>query len=304
MKPATQTPEKTPVRLLELRPVGMFSNVLEVVERIRIANEQGYAFRISWKNSLYAPEGYQSDPWSFFFQQPYGALARKPISSDTAFASAKSVVCSTISCVIPCRENGNCDTAMFPKDPWVANRIIEHYIRLNPNLVRRVAAVRKALFGGSEFIGLHLRGARGVDGGNRRLRALADATGPVPYSIYFRAVDAAIERYPSLPILTCSDSSDVVDQVRKRYGERIITTNAIRTAQGEMHHAVGQNPQLKAAALDLGYDVVVEAYLLSQSKVLIHGFSNVTRFARLKSPDMQADFVYDRLDVPKDWYQT
>lgn len=312
-----------PVRCLKLRPVGMFSNVLEVVEHAHLAQQGGYVFGIEWDRSPYASANRGGDPWTYFFEPPFpGAVeriqaARAEGRDVDILASGAPVVCAATAITMPCRVDGDCRTATFPRDPMPAKRIIDRYIRLNPDVADFVAATRQRLVGEAEFIGLHLRGMFGVGGGARFLRR---AAGPgatektIPFHLYFDAVDAALDRFPGAPVLACTDAREVLRRLETRYGSRIVASDAVRTELGEMHHAKphdpawepyreSNDPNWRIDGAQLGRDVILDAYLLAESRFFVHGISNVSRFVRLKRPDLPVDFVYDRLPESADFYQ-
>jgi len=61
-------PTTPDIRILRLRPAGMFSNVNEVIEQLRLAEIGKYQFIIDWSKSCYRDSKRKEDPWSYYFE--------------------------------------------------------------------------------------------------------------------------------------------------------------------------------------------------------------------------------------------
>lgn len=279
------------VRKLQLRPAGMFSNVNEVVEHLRLAELGGYRFFIDWHRSCYRDSTRSGDPWSYYFEpvfpnlkRPFWQLASPKL--DTGYK----VACTKANIITPRLRDGDCNPMLLPRDREGANRIIATYIRPNAAVTARVNAFRQDHFP-AQVIGLHIRGQGKNDGGSAQRRNKHAPDGEVPLDVYFQAVDGKIATMPEAAIFACSDSDRVIDAVTGRYGDRVVTYAATRTEFGEMHMDHPENAGEAFDTYKLGMDVLVEALLLSETTVLIHGTSNVSSFALCKSPRLEHIYV-------------
>ena len=135
-----------------------------------------------------------------------------------------------------------------------------------------------------------------MHGGAAEMRAMLGAPGGVPYDDYFQAVDDALKRHSDARILGCSDSSDVIDQIRMRYGERAIFYPATRSAYGEMHESRPENEGSVFPKYKLGLDVIIEAHLLARCVHFVHGISHVSNHILCLAPDMPNTYVYAGLE--------
>lgn len=298
------------VKRLVLSRAGMFSNVLAVVQQIHLAMQGGYMFHVQWRKSRYANPNRPEDPWEYFFEQPYPRAKRlmkrqRKASGQQAprIQHGTGVLCSTGSIVHPCRVDGDCDTAMFPRNPAKTARIVQNRIKLQPQMAAKIAAQRTALFSETPFIAVHLRGKHGLDCGARAARAAAGTPEEVPYHLYEAAIDDAVERMPDTPVLLCTDAEDVFAHMKKRYGSRIHAYDSLRVGSGEIFLQTEPGMAFQDDAERLGEDIIIEVYLMAQSAHLIHGLSNISRYVRFQNPDIPTDLVYDRLPIRKTWYQ-
>ena len=180
----------------------------------------------------------------------------------------------------------------LPPDRALAGDIVDRYVRLNPQ-TRAVIDGFAADHMTGPVIGLHIRGAgRAGHGGSARMRALLDPANEIPYEHYFRAVDAALADHPEARVLVCSDSGDVIDRARARFGARTLVYPATRTAFGEMHENHPKNEGRQFSPYQLGLDVVAEAHLLARCVHFVHGNSNVANFVLCRAPGMPSTYVY------------
>lgn len=278
-------------RLLVLRPFGMFSNVCEVVQHLHNAERDRYTFDIQWNNAPYMDPAMGPDPWTYYFQPifpPAGPMAEdRPV-----LPGGRDVVCRTDNIITPCRTDFNHHTMYLPADIAPAHRIISRYLHLTPATQAALdTAARQLLVG--PMIGVHMRGPAGTDGGNRDARAAHGSPDTVPYDLFRQRIDTALVERPGARILLCSDDADVITNMRAYYGDRIVTFEAYRLPAGEMHTRIARGETMATTPYRLGLDVVIEAYLLSRTDILIHDYSNVSRFARCLRPAQTKICVYD-----------
>lgn len=270
----------------------MFSNVNEVIEHLRLADIGGYRFAIDWTVSCYRDPQRHGDPWEYYF---------KPVYPDLPFAALEGqswpelprgvpVACTVANIITPRLKDGACHPLLLPRDRHSAHALIARHLHLNDDVTDIIEDFAARHFNGP-IIGLHTRGPGRIDGGAATLRRNINPDGGVPFEVYFDAVDAALRQYPDARIFSCSDSSMVIENIHARYGSRVITYDATRSAFGEMHARHPENAGQSFDAYTLGLDVLVEAYLLTRCDILVHGNSNVANFVLCAKPDLPHQYV-------------
>lgn len=277
-------------RLLKLRPYGMFSNVNEVIQNLHLAEQAGDDFVIDWSASPYGTKGPEGDPWGQYFDHPFPE-ARLFDGIETLPTGGK-VLCVPESIICPTRAAGECDTMHMPFSLAPAHDIITRHIRLSAAMRAGVEAAAKALLT-RPTVGLHLRGPRGVDGGAAAFRAGYGSRWVVPYERYWEAGEKAMSELGAAHILVCTDSSESLALARERFGDRMISYDALRSARGDMHTPNLRDAEMADEGFRLGQDVITEVWLLSRCAAFVHGRSNIANFVRAKSPDMPSIFAYD-----------
>jgi len=275
-------------QLLNLRPAGMFSNVNEVVEQLRLADRDGYQFFIDWSKSCYRSHKHAGNPWSYYFEQPFEAAEASPESE--VLPTGASVACTRDNIITPRLTDGECNPLLLPLDRQGAHNIICRYLKLKPEVRAGINAFSEANFT-TRMIGLHIRGPGRTDGGVPELRTRYGSKSEVPFEVFFKQVDEALRLLPEARIFACTDSESVMMAIQERFGAKIASWPALRSEFGEMH---AQHPKNEGQDFDpyqLGLDVLSEAYLLSKCDLLVHGNSNVTNFVLCASPNLMHVYI-------------
>lgn len=274
---------------LELRPAGMFSNVNEMVEQLRLAELGGYRFVTNWSRSCYRDPDRPVDPWTYYFEPCFPGL--EELDDDLpVLPGGTSVACTRDNIITPRLEDANSNPLLLPKDRQGAHDLINRYLHLRPEVSAIIDSFAETYFTGP-VIGLHIRGPGRIDGGALTLRKPHLSDGGVPAELFLRHADAALDKFPGAQIFACSDSSLVIDQVQAEYGDRVVTYDATRSVFGEMHANHPKNAGQVFSLYKLGLDVLVEAWLLARCDFLVHGNSNVANFVLCAAPDLPHDYV-------------
>ncbi|RMH18337.1 MAG: hypothetical protein D6698_07175 [Gammaproteobacteria bacterium] len=187
---------------------------------------------------------------------------------------------------------GSVGLQFWPKERNLPYQLIRKYIHLQPHIQEMIDDFASQHFSGP-VIGVHIRGEGAKDTGEVWLRTQFRSVDPRPYGAYLRAIDARLESDDQARLFVCSDSLQVISDLRQVYGERMITYEATRSQFGEMHipnHPM--NAGLSFSPYKLGEDVLIEACLLSKTDYFIHGNSNVVNFVLSANPDLEHDYVY------------
>jgi len=280
----------TDMRLLKLRPAGMFSNVNEVVEQMRRAETGQYCFAIDWSTSCYRNLQRPGDPWSYYFDPCFPGLNTE-FTDLPVLPGGRVVACSRDNIITPRLQDGQSNPLLLPRDRTAAHAVLQRAIRPNAKVKAEAQRFFSENFGGP-VIGLHLRGPGRLDGGSQELRQKYGLKpGQVPVEIYFSQVDQGLIAQPEARIFACSDSSMVINQITERYGDRVITYPAQRSAFGEMHTNHSANQGKTFSPYLLGRDVLVEALLLARTNLFVHGNSNVANFVLCQAPHLAHAYV-------------
>ena len=280
----------SPIRLLELRPAGMFSNVNEVVQQLYLAEMHGYRFTIDWSASSYRDGERTEDPWNYYFEDCYpGPLV--PTDPDPLPGGIE-VACTRDNIITPRAEDNRCDPLLLPRDRDLPHRIITEYLHPKPHIEALVAAFAEAHFE-QPTIGLHVRGPGRNHGGVPEMRSRLGHPDRVPLAAFVEPALEAMRQLGSSRLFLASDSAMVIREIRQSFGDEVVVTySAIRSEFGEMHQrGQPQNRGLQFDTHKLGEDVLVEAYLLSQTDYLVHGNSNVANFVICANPELRHHYV-------------
>jgi hypothetical protein len=263
----------------------MFAEVNEVICHLKLAEDNGYQFVIDWRKSPYRDERMIGDPWSYFFNDCFDT-SRPNLSDEVPYLgdSTDGQINFMRPRVYPNLARG---PMLLPTNRNLAHQLIGKYIRPKEEIRCAIERFRQEHFRGYT-IGLHLRGPGRRHGGTQQLRKRHTLKNGVPFHLYFRCVDQLLRLHPEARVFVCSDSEMVIDECRCAYGKKILTYGSIRSSVGEMHQQAG-----KYSGYRLGMDVIIEAYLLSQTDYLVHGNSNVSNFVLCLNPVLEAKYVYD-----------
>ncbi|MEO0344011.1 MAG: hypothetical protein AAF198_11305 [Pseudomonadota bacterium] len=283
------TEQKT-IRRLRLRPSpsGIFSNVNEVVEQARIAENGGYSFFIDWSVSCYRDPNRSEDPWAYYYEPCFPEV--EPFADAENLPKGTVVACTRDNIITPRLQDGVCKPLLLPRDRFAAARLVHKYIRPKPYILDLVEGFCRENWQ-ETMIGLHIRGPGRLDGGAAKLRQAFGAKGEVPFQPYFDQTDRLLKIAPDAGIFVCSDSQPVIDRVRDRYGSKVVDYPAIRSEFGEMHANHPENKGERFPPYKLGLDVIVEAMLLANTQLFVHGNSNVANFVLSYDPHILHVYV-------------
>lgn len=278
------------LRLLRLTSAGMFSNVNLVIESAYRADRDGYVFYIDWPNSRYSKDGGNKNAWEIFFEQSFAIPQDISVEDLPRLPAGPRVNCTLDNIVTPHVIEGDWRTLLPPRDRAGANRIIEKYIKPTPLIQDEIDRFLES-YNNKPYVGLHIRGPE-RNSEVMTLRGGFWLQNGVPLNLYFRNLEKVLKETGIHHVLVCSDSNTIIREAQKKFGARVLTYEASRSDTGGMHKSNDdQYDQIK-----LGVDVIVEAYLLSQSKVLVHGNSNIVNFALCKNADMRSIYVYENVE--------
>jgi len=274
----------------KLQKSGMFCNLNHLIHACALAEERGWDIRIRWPHGLYGPPG--KNAWPLYFKpvEPEGEVVK---TAKRGFVQRfkQHAIAAPRGAQLPRKyqEKYKCpDFLMPPTNTTKACRIIHQYIQLNKTLAEHIDFQVAENFPpvDQKMIGLHIRGPLRFHGGSILLSDKLGQGHP-SYPAYFAAVDKAME--DGAMIFLATDAKQVVDEVRERYGDKVINVAKCLPDAGEPHLAKKFSPY------DLGVDIIQDAWLLARCDVFIHGNSNVANFVRCMVPNTPNIDIYGHL---------
>jgi len=273
--------------LYKLGKSGMFCNLNHYVHACAFAEHKRWKIWPKWNGGLYAEKGV--DAWPQFFERAPqdGNIVKR---ADRSFMGLRRfAIVAPRGPKLPqaYRDKYKCpDVLMPPTDREKANQLIKKHIVLRSVVRDHIAAFIRRHLEGRHIVGLHLRGPLRFHGGSIYFSDQLGVGHP-SYPAYFNRVEKHLQS--DSVILLATDSGEVANRVRDRYGSRVVVSSNITPAKGEPHLAKRFNP------IDLGIDILSDAWLLSLADVFVHGNSNVTNFVLCLSPELPHEDIYGHL---------
>jgi protein O-GlcNAc transferase len=148
----------------------------------------------------------------------------------------------------------------------IYREIHERYIKLKPDIRRKIDEYAAQRFLKNPMIGVHYR--------NKSEGKLREAGGQGYYiESYFREIDALLAQMADAKIYLLTDTTEAVERFREKYGERIICREIDRVKQGD-------NTDIYYTAADFyqqAQDVIMDVYLAMKCDFFLgEGASNVS----------------------------
>ena len=243
---------------------GFHSMLCQYLMICRIYNlEKGQPYMdLSRKITAFHPKDdteYLTNPWNNYFIQEQPKL-----NEIYKIELASSEYDQSIN---PC-----CDSKQETYSHW--HTVIENHFLVKPHILEKVNNFVKNEFYG-RVAGIHIRATDVF---------FFDMHRPnLPVSFYIDLIQEKLSDYDR--ILIATDSKDVIDIIKKRFGYRIIVYNCYRSSLDDYHVSRGE-----LAVTDpytWGEDPLVESLLLSKVELLIRGYSNVSVLPILLNPFMK-----------------
>lgn len=148
-------------------------------------------------------------------------------------------------------------------------RLVDGYIRFKQPVLDRVDAFYREHMEGHPFVGVHLRGTD-----------LWYAP-RVPAESYPPYVDRLIEEMPDARLFVATDREQLLEFMRRRYGDRVIAQDCLRSRTlKNAQVSKGRNPA------EQGEEILRDALLLSRCSVIVKGPSAIPEFACYLNPDI------------------
>jgi hypothetical protein len=159
-----------------------------------------------------------------------------------------------------------------------ARRLVRDYLRVRPEILRKVDAFREARFA-PRMLGVHMRGTDKRDAG----------AGPhlariIPPAEYVPHIDRYLEQHPDAGVFLATDQRQFRDEMQARYGSRLVTY-ATQLSSSTIN--VFQQRDVDSAGNRLkGEEVLIDALLLAKCDFLLKCTSAVGEFAHYFAPGL------------------
>lgn len=160
------------------------------------------------------------------------------------------------------------DTAEYNKRRFVFNQIIAKYCKLNDYMEEKIQTYYDAHFKDKKILGIHCRGT--------------DHPNNSDVSAYVDEITQLASDYDY--IFAASDEQGKIDVLKHYFGSKLLTYHTFRSPnRAPIHISLRHmhSPKL------IGEEVLIEAYLLSKTKMLLfYTGSNVNFYIRALNPNL------------------
>lgn len=149
--------------------------------------------------------------------------------------------------------------------------LIQKYVKVKPDIRKKVDQFVRTQFGDANVIGVHYRGT------DKRTEASR-----VPYKKVYEKLKAVVGSLTSdnFKIFVATDEKLFLDFIMKKYPNHVIYTDALRSMHGKPVHQSYKN------CYKMGEDAVIDCLLLSKCGILIRTASNLSTCAGFFNPDL------------------
>lgn len=240
---------------------GLFSNVLFVLNHLKIAEKLGFIPVVDMENffTRYNEKNKvngTNNSWLYYFKQ----VSKYNLSD--VYKSNKVIL--TENFFPP-------DMPRNYKEDKDYLRIYKKYIKIHKHFFKQTSNFAKKNFKGQKVLGVHFRGTS--------MRTITNHPFPPTPEQMINAVDKLISKKKFTKIFIVTDQLKYLEIFKKRYNKMICYCNTFRSNKNKIFHL---NPR-KNHRYKMGCDAVIEMLLLSKLKTLICSRSNLSQIAVLTS---------------------
>jgi hypothetical protein len=234
---------------------GFFSMFRGTVGTFLIAEQNELDPIVAWQGTLYNDNKFDN-AWEYYFEQVSDYDMRKDR-------------------IHRCQHN------ILPREyntRLEMNRLISKYVRVKSHITDRVDGIISQL--GKNPLGVHVRM---TDKHNCTKHGEPETGKPISIDLYQEHIDENIEENDS-KIFLATDDSEVLEAMKNRYNDRIVTTDCIRSKGFKsIHH------DLEGSGREKGEQVLIDCLVLSRCKHIIKGISNVALCAMFWNLDLTCE---------------
>lgn len=254
---------------------GFFSNFLYVVGQMEYALNKNYIPVVDMENykTLYNEktviEG-TLNAWEYYFSQPC------QVSLGEAYASRNYILSNYMiyEKYMPCKEEQG-----FEVNQELLARIavdIKEHIHIKKAIMDRIEKFVREKFVGN-VLGVHIRQTDSkVFNPGHKIGADKQK--------YLEAIQKLVQEEPIDTIFVATDEEGILEILKERYGNRVISTNAYRGEKGTtegIHLSENTEKAREYHKYHLGEEVIEDMLLLSKADYFVFGRSNVATTAMI-----------------------
>lgn len=161
------------------------------------------------------------------------------------------------------------------KDHWaygltpvqIYRRLIKKYLRLKPDITKRVEEFyNQYLKDNTPVLGVHVRGTDKI---------IEVANLPYLNKRYHHEIKKYLKNFDIKKILVITDSQEILDEYKEKYGDLVISTDAKRSESNSEYTATQVDNYFNRRSK--GVEVLVDTYLAAKCDYFIgNGYSNVS----------------------------
>ena len=254
---------------------GMFSVILWTLRRLEVADRFHLTPVVSWTRDV--PVNYNNHPNPFLiYFQPVSNIKEETIrrSADVAFSK-------DWDCAYGVRKK----SYEFTQDEINRlSRIYKKYLKLQPELQKRIVYDIKALFdkkNDEKVLGVHIRGVEW------RQKPVYGHPIVVSMQDYLETAQKMIDELGCEKIFLATDSEETVSLFKSNFGEKLIEYHAVRTPAGSSQLSIFNE---KNDSFQMGYEVLRDVYTLASCDAMLCGLSNVSYVTRIIKQSSDRNF--------------
>jgi hypothetical protein len=244
------------MKIIKATGSGFFANVFDVMRHIYCCEKNGEEFYIRWgQESLYFDPQKGSNVWEYFFTQEH----------DDPGAGEE------VGGYVNIPEKGQSFRAEM-------NRLLLMYMSCNDDVNRRIQRLAENMPGG-KIIGVHIRY---TDKLHYWVSGDPHSAKPIDLKTYVGYIDKLLDKgYNSVFLAT--DTTEVVDQFQRYYGDNLMYLDAPRSTGEEAIHLGMKDTSGYEKALT----VLLDGFALACCDFLVRSTSNVSSFAQFQNLDLE-----------------
>lgn len=243
------------------RMAGLMSYFIQAISNLYAIDNTSNKMYIKYDHDmLYLDQTRkEKNVWDYFFAQPF-SFSEEEIKNAKRL---KEVWFKDGLGVFPSRPSKD----LYNK----ANNIIKKYVKLNSYMEAKINnfLIENDLKD-KKFLAIHKRGTDHHTMDAEHLLPIIKPT--ISIDNFFKHTDEIIDNYEK--VLLCTDEQSILDNFIKRYGNKIVYHDSIRSPDSKpvgIHYSIGQQNPYK-----MGEDIITEVYLMSNADTLIRTVSNVS----------------------------
>jgi hypothetical protein len=291
------------------RPFGFFSDFLLVLNHLEFCKANGLTPVIYWgeDSAYFVPEGYNGSKnvWEYYFE-PVSTARYTPgdhLFTEVCYPRDNNFTVHTNyqmyiknKYMLPSKEQA-CFKAIagheeaylaiaktdeFPPEHYhhyniefrryVKNNFIDPFIKIKPNIMKRIQEFYNQHIRGKKTVGIHLRGGH-----------ILSEVLPVPLQYIVDEANTYADQGYQFFIAT--DQYPLLEEAKKMLRGKVISLEIPRFKNTTSPFYSKLHPRL-------GEDVLIEGYLLSMTDHLIHTLSNLSSAVLFLNPELSHTLIY------------